>query len=325
MMLTPPFNLHHPSTVDEACALAARLLEEGRPFDWVAGGTDLLPNYKWHIETKPDVISLARIEGLDAIETDRIGCMVRLHDLAISEVAHPLIATAASKVASSLIRRSATLGGNLCLDTRCFWFNQSEDWRRSIDWCHKADCGSGAECRVIPNQNTLCVATYQGDLAPSLLVLNATVELIGPSGARTLPLRDFFQLDGITRNVLKPGEFLLMVHLPEDAAKRRGAYRKLRVRESWDFPEAGVAASWVPGDVSSLRLASTGLESIPGVHDALVADHGDWTLPEGRRELAEAVKGAVKPVNNTALPPRYRKAMVSVLAARAMGDLMEEV
>lgn len=322
-MLTPPFTLHHPTTVDEACALAARLLDEGRPFDWVAGGTDLLPNYKWHIETKPDVISLARIDGLDAIQANRIGCMARLHDIAASEEVHPLVATSASKVASSLIRRSATLGGNLCLDTRCYWFNQSEDWRRSIDWCHKADCGTGADCRVIPNQNTLCVATYQGDVAPSLLVLDAEVELIGPSGARRLPLREFFQLDGITRNVLQPGEFLLMVHLPDAASSRQGAYRKLRVRESWDFPEAGVAASWIPGDPASLRLATTGLESIPGVHDALVAEHGDWTAPEARQALAEAVRGAVKPVNNTALPPRYRKAMVSVLASRAMGDLLK--
>jgi 4-hydroxybenzoyl-CoA reductase subunit beta len=322
-MLTPPFTLHHPTTVDEACALAARLLDEGRPFDWVAGGTDLLPNYKWHIETKPDVISLARIDGLDTIQANRIGCMARLHNIASSEEVHPVVATSASKVASSLIRRSATLVGNLCLDTRCYWFNQSEDWRRSIDWCHKADCGTGADCRVIPNQNTLCVATYQGDIAPSLLVLDADVELIGPSGARRLPLREFFQLDGITRNVLQPGEFLLMVHLPDAASSRQGAYRKLRVRESWDFPEAGVAASWIPGDPSSLRLATTGLESVPGVHDALVAEHGDWTAPEARQALAEAVRGAVKPVNNTALPPRYRKAMVSVLASRALGDLLK--
>ena len=322
-MLTPPFALHHPTSVEEACAMAADLLAAGRPFDWVAGGTDLLPNYKWHILTKGDVISLARIEGLSAIGPDRIGCMATLHDIATSSEVHPLLAMGASKVASSLIRRSATLGGNICLDTRCFWINQSEDWRRSIEWCHKEDCGTGADCRVIPNQNTLCVATYQGDLAPSLMVLGASVDIIGPQGERRLPLRDFFQLDGITRNVLQPGEFLLQVLLPEDAAARVGAYRKLRVRESWDFPEAGIAASWIPGDPSSLRIASTGLESIPGHHDGLVEEHGDWTEAEGRRALSEALRGAVKPVNNTALPPRYRKAMVSVLASRAMVDLLK--
>ena len=132
-MLMPPFVLHRPTSVEEACKIAAELAAADRPFDWVAGGTDLLPNYKWHLNPKGDVISLAHVDGADALETNRVGCMVRLHDVATSEVVHPLLAAAAAKVASSLIRRSATIGGNLCLDTRCFWYNQSEDWRRSIE------------------------------------------------------------------------------------------------------------------------------------------------------------------------------------------------
>ena len=266
MMLMPPFNLHHPKTVEEACELAATLLANEESFDWVAGGTDLLPNYKWHINVKTHVISLANIPGLDTISMHEIGAMARLGALTTSENVHPLIASAASKVASSLVRNNATLGGNICLDTRCFWFNQSEDWRRSIDWCHKEDCGTGSDCRVIPNQNTLCVATYQGDLAPSLMVLEGTIHIIGPNGPRSLPVDEFFQLDGITRNVLQEGEFVLKVTFPEDVANRTGSYKKLRVRESWDFPEAGVASSWISGDPSSLRVASTALESIPRSH-----------------------------------------------------------
>ena len=180
-MLMPPFELHRPVTVEEACEIASQLLESGQEFDWIAGGTDLIPNYKWHINTKPHVISLAGIEGVSTISMTEIGCMARLHDISASTEVHPLISEAASKVASSLIRRNATLGGNLCLDTRCFWYNQAEEWRGSIDWCHKADCGTGADCRVIPNQNTLCVATYQGDIAPNLMVLDARVHLIGPN------------------------------------------------------------------------------------------------------------------------------------------------
>ena len=195
MMLMPPFNLHHPKTIEEACELAATFLANEESFDWVAGGTDLLPNYKWHINVKTHVISLANISGLDTISMHEIGAMARLGALTTSENVHPLIASAASKIASSLIRNNATLGGNICLDTRCFWFNQSEDWRRSIDWCHKEDCGTGSDCRVIPNQNTLCVATYQGDLAPSLMVLEGTIHLIGPNGPRSLPVDEFFQLD----------------------------------------------------------------------------------------------------------------------------------
>ena len=218
-MLMPPFELHRPATIDEACQMAAKFLESGQEFDWIAGGTDLIPNYKWHINTKPHVISLSGIEGISTISMTEIGCMARLHDISESSDVHPLISEAAAKVASSLIRRNATLGGNLCLDTRCFWYNQAEEWRSSIDWCHKCDCGTGADCRVIPNQNELCVATYQGDIAPNLMVLDATVHLIGPNGVREMPIIDFYQLDGMTRNVLRPGEFMLKVTLPDDVSE----------------------------------------------------------------------------------------------------------
>ena len=164
------------------------------------------------------------------------------------------------------------------------WFNQSEDWRRSIDWCHKEDCGTGSDCRVIPNQNTLCVATYQGDLAPSLMVLEGMIHIIGLNGQRNLPVEEFFQLDGITRNVLQEGEFILKVTFPEGVEKRTGSYKKLRVRESWDFPEAGVASSWIAGDASTLRIASTALESIPRSHqdeiDGLESGFSTETIPQ---------------------------------------------
>ena len=311
-MLMPPFELHLPNSIDEACSIASSLMEAGEDFDWIAGGTDLIPNYKWHINTKPNVISLAKIPGIDTISMTEIGCMARLHDLAESDRCHPLVALAASKVASSLIRRNATLGGNLCLDTRCFWFNQTEDWRSSIDWCHKCDCNTGSDCRVIPNQNELCVATYQGDIAPSLMVLDARVHLIGPSGQREVALHDFYQLDGMTRNILAKGEFLLKVTLPSGVEDWVGSYQKLRVRESWDFPEAGVAAAWKKNDRSTLRLATTALESIPRRHDEEVSQsNGDIS------QLSDAVFRVVKPVNNTSLPPRYRRNMVKVLIKRA--------
>jgi len=321
-MLMPPFELHHPSSVGEAVELAASLMAKNEAFDWVAGGTDVLPNYKWRINPKPHVISLAGIQEAHALSFRELGCMVPLSSLTTENDVHPLLVQAASKVASSLIRKSATVGGNLCLDTRCFWYNQSEDWRRSIDWCHKADCGTGADCRVIPNQNTLCVATYQGDLAPNFMVLDASVVLIGPEGERTMPLVDFYELDGMKKNVLKTGEFLLKVVLPEEAAQRKGCYQKLRVRDSWDFPEAGVAASWVPGDASSLLVASTALESIPRLHTEQVEEH----LAAGDLDplaLAKIVQKSVKPVNNTALPPRYRRAMVKTLTKRALLGILE--
>jgi len=318
----PPFILHHPVSIAEATQIASELIESGEDFDWVAGGTDVLPNYKWRINPKPHVISLAKIPEANHVTQFEIGCMTKLSSLTEENGVHPLIVEAASKIASSLIRKSATVGGNLCLDTRCFWYNQSEDWRRSIDWCHKADCGTGADCRVIPNQNTLCVATYQGDLAPNFMALGATVTLIGPQGDRTIPLTEFYQLDGMKKNVLQPGEFMLKVTLPQDAYEYDGSYQKLRLRESWDFPEAGITAVWKKGDYSSLKIASTALESIPKIHGEQVDEFVEkWEKGSTIPLLSEAIRRSVKPVNNTALPPNYRRSVVRVLAKRALKNI----
>ena len=322
MMLMPPFTLHHPASIEQAVTIASDLMSKGEEFDWVAGGTDVLPNYKWRINPKPHVISLAKIPEANQVTPYEIGCMTKLSTLKEENGIHPLIAEAASKIASSLIRKSATVGGNLCLDTRCFWYNQSEDWRRSIDWCHKADCGTGADCRVIPNQNTLCVATYQGDLAPNFMALEAEVRLIGPEGERTIALSEFYQLDGMKKNVLKPGEFMLKVTLPKDSFDYTGSYQKLRVRESWDFPEAGVSAVWKKGDYSTLRIASTALESIPKTHEEQVSSFtAEWESGTSLSELSDAVRKSVKPVNNTALPPNYRKSVVRILTKRALKNI----
>ena len=322
MMLMPPFTLHHPASIEQAVSIASDLMSKGEEFDWVAGGTDVLPNYKWRINPKPHVISLAKIPEANQVTPYEIGCMTKLSTLKEENGIHPLIAEAASKIASSLIRKSATVGGNLCLDTRCFWYNQSEDWRRSIDWCHKADCGTGADCRVIPNQNTLCVATYQGDLAPNFMALEAEVRLIGPEGERTIALSEFYQLDGMKKNVLQPGEFMLKVTLPKDSFDYTGSYQKLRVRESWDFPEAGVSAVWKKGDYSTLRIASTALESIPKTHEEQVSSFtAEWESGTSLSELSDAVRKSVKPVNNTALPPNYRKSVVRILTKRALKNI----
>jgi len=149
--------------------------------------------------------------------------------------------------------------------------------------------------------------------------------LIGPHGERTIPLNEFYQLDGMTKNVLEEGEFLLKVLLPDDAGKRIGSYQKLRVRESWDFPEAGIAASWIPGDVASLTIASTALESIPRQHDEEVTNHLELNNNSfDINSLASELYDVIKPVNNTALPPRYRRTMIKTLTRRAMKALMQE-
>ena len=324
-MKMPPFKLHTPSSLDEAFEIVKELRRKNLDYDWVAGGTDLIPNYKWHINTKSNVISLSKIEDLHKISKNHIGAMARLYDISKSSEIHPLIAKSASLVASVMIRRSATLGGNICLDTRCFWFNQSEEWRESIDYCHKCDCGTGADCRVIPNQNTLCVATYQADMAPVLMGLGTTIHLASPKGNRSVLIKDFFKLDGITKNILLEDELVTHITLPDDVFEWEGDYQKLTQRDSWDFPEAGVAASWISNDVSSLRIASTALESIPRCHPdevASVLEQG-WDDIDSVKTLAAEIRKSVKPVNNTALPPRYRKSMVRVLTKRALEKMLK--
>jgi len=328
-MKMPPFKLHRPSTVDEAVSVAAEIQSSGSDFDWLAGGTDILPNYKWHLNTKPNMIALAGIDELSQLSSTRIGAMTRIQTLVESAETHPLIRQTAATIASILLRQSGTVGGNICLDTRCFWFNQTEEWRRSIEWCYKCDCGTGADCRVIPNQNTLCVATYSADLAPALMCLAATIELAGPAGRRELPLTDFFAEDGITRNVLLEGEFVVAIYLAEDEATWTGSYEKLRLREAWDFPEAGVAAAWQKdsdGKILNLRLATTGCESIPRRHDDLTTTAmSEWSGRGSVLGLAEELRKCVKPVFNTGFPPSYRRKMLPVLAKRAMAGTDEEV
>jgi 4-hydroxybenzoyl-CoA reductase subunit beta len=322
-MKTPPFKLYRPDSISEAVSIASKLISENKEFDWIAGGTDLLPNYKWHINSKNQVISLGNISEMTRHETHFIGAMVSLHDLE-NGPCHSLIRKAASTIASTLIRRSGTLGGNLCLDTRCFWFNQTEEWRRSIDWCHKCDCDTNADCRVIPNQNTLCVATYQGDLAPCLMVLGASIHLAGPNGERTMKLHDFYALDGMKRNVLEQGEFVTHITIPKESDLLEGDYQKLRLRESWDFPEAGVAASWRKNGsgIQELHIATTACESIPRLHSTETEDAiSEWNGQESAKILAEKIRKSVKPVNNTYFPPAYRRKMLRVLTKRALSGI----
>ena len=325
-MKMPPFKLHTPTSLDEALEIAKNMQSNGEDFDWVAGGTDLLPNYKWHLNSKKNVISLAKIPTLTELSETHIGAMVRLQDLADSELTHPVLVKSANSIASIMIRRSGTVGGNICLDTRCYWYNQTEDWRESIEWCHKCDCGTGADCRVIPNQNTLCVATYQADLAPVLMCLGATIHLASPAGTRSIPLCEFFELDGMKRNILEKGELVTHITIPEDSSEWRGDYQKLRLRESWDFPEAGVAVLWRGGSSGApenLRVATTGLESIPSLHsEEAERAVSSWRGAETVEDLAESIRKAVKPVQNTWFSPPYRRKMVKVLTKRACRDLL---
>ncbi|MFZ0698686.1 MAG: FAD binding domain-containing protein [Thermoplasmata archaeon] len=314
-----PFELHQPTTIEDAVRLRA---EHADASDYLAGGTDLLPNYKMHLNVRPHLIALGGVAELDGISLDRIGAMARLADLERDRSfarAYPGISEAIREIATPLVRASGTLGGNLLLETRCFFFNQSEFWRASLGYCLKAD---GDRCHVVP-QKEKCYATFSGDLAPTLEVLDAEVEIASADGRRRVPLERLYDAegDGIRRHHLAPGELLVAVHLPKEARERTATYLKLRVRPSFDFPELGVAAAGrFDGDrVLGLRVGLGGVETRPRRFDELTdAVVGSHLSDERIRAIAEEVVRRSRPVHNTFLAPEYRKRMVGVFVRRAL-------
>ena len=318
-----PFDLHRPTSIEELVALTGRL-GPGQ-FDLVAGGTDLLPNYKMHLNARPHVVALWDVAELRGRDGSRVGAMTRLGELERDpalRLEYPALAEAVGSVATPLVRSTATLGGNLLVETRCFFFNQSLPWRESLGYCLKAD---GDRCHVVP-QRERCYATFSGDLAPALGVLDAEVEVAGPAGRRRLPVLDLYDAggDGIRRHRLASGELVVAVHLPSASRGLPSTYRKLRVRPSFDFPELGVAAllDLDGGVVRRLRVALGGLETYPRRFDSVTGPiEGERWSEEVANDLADAVQRSVRPVHNTFLPPDYRKRMVGVFLRRGLASL----
>jgi 4-hydroxybenzoyl-CoA reductase subunit beta len=320
-MILAPFELHRPESLDEALKLAAGL---GAGADFIAGGTDLLQNYKNRIHPKPHLIALERVPELRGIDAERIGAGERLADVAAHPVMQerfPGLCDAVRHVASPLIRNSGTIGGNLLVETRCFWFNQTPFWRSTKGSCMKAESD---ECLVIPQKET-CYAAYSGDLAPVLMVLDASVELASPDGSRRVPLTEFYRGDGITKNVLRKDEILVAVHVPREAAGLRAGYRKLRIRDTLDYPEMGVAAAVDldrDGAVRLLRCATTAVDVVPQ-HRDFSAEHAGRRLTDVIDPVAAEMEAMASPKKNTSMPVGYRKKMVRVYLRRLLRDLLD--
>ena len=321
MMILPEFELLRPRSVAEAIDAARRA--QGA-FDYLGGGTDLLCNYKWGINTNPTVISLRHIDDLRRCTGGSVGGGVTLAELEEDYDflhAFPAFRRTLARLASPLIRQTGTLAGNILVDTRCIWLNQSAFARRALGHCLKAD---GPECRVVKGSTDRCYANYSGDMAPVFMVYGATIRLAGPDGERSLPLKDFFSQDGITRNVKRPEEIVVSLDLPADARSLRASYQKFRVREAWDFPELAVAAAArLDGDrIAELHLVANAVASIPLWMQDIAARHVGRTLDDATIEaVADDMVRESKPVRATLLPPGYRKQMVGVMTARALREI----
>ena len=291
----------------------------------LAGGTDLLPNLRRGLGAPRALVDLSAVAGLDAIEhradgSLRLGATVTLAMLAADagvRAGWPALAHAAGLVAGPTHRAAATLGGNLCQDTRCVFYNQSEWWRAGNGYCLKY---RGDTCHVVV-KNDRCYATYHGDVAPALIALRAEAEIVGPDGRRTIPLASLFQEDGAKRLTLARGEWLAAVDLPAPG-RWRAAYDKARVRDAVDFPLAGVAVALErDGDrLAGLRVVITGTNSAPLVvpTDLLLGQAWDDNVA---RALAEAVRATSNVLATTVAPVRYRRRMLQALA-RKLADAL---
>jgi len=262
------------------------------------------------------------VQELRGIEAGRIGAMERLNDIAAHPLAKerwPALVEACGQVASPLVRNAATIGGNLLVETRCFYFNQTYFWRTTKGSCMKAESD---ECLVVP-QKEICYAAYSGDLAPVLLVLGAAIELAKGNRRRIVPVSEFYCGDGIKKNVLERGEILVSIRIPEEASTLRAGYRKLRMRETLDYPEMGIAASVrLDGEqnIEELRCATTAVEVVPQLA-IFTGEHRGKRLVDVIDSVSAAMEAQAQPKKNTAMPVGYRKKMVRVLCRRLLQEL----
>ena len=327
MLRIPKLEVARPTTVSEAVTI---LVEVGPAAMVVAGGTDLIPNLKHELFTPDVLVSLGAIDELKGIREEAggwiaIGAMTSIADVAASELLRrrtPALAQAASLVAGPQLRSMGTLGGNVMLDTRCQWYNQTYFWRSALGFCLKKD---GTLCHVVAGGKK-CVAAASNDTAPALMTLGAMLEIEGPEGRRSLPVDEFWVADGIWNKKLEPGEILVEARIPPTPAGHRGAYGKLRERGSIDFPLLGVAARIdldAGGVVERADLVVTALAARPlRIQQAAAILAGAKTGTPGFEErISEAADQAYKrchPLENIPGDADYRREMVPVLVRRTL-------
>jgi 4-hydroxybenzoyl-CoA reductase subunit beta len=318
----PEFKLLRPRTVEEA---VRHLGKYGGNLRVLAGGTDLIPSMRQKLFEPEYVLDLRGITTMRGIRPQadggvEIGALTTLRAIERSEFLrqHYLVLTeAAATVASPVLRNMGTIGGNICLDTRCLWYNQSLTWRKGCGFCIKKD---GDLCHVAPG-GTKCWAVFSGDTPPALLCLNAEIEIASAGGTRRVPLRDFYTGLGDTYRKLQPNELVTRVFLPAETAGYRGVYRKLRVRGSIDYPLAGVAVVMKRsnGHVADARIGITAVNPAPllvnGASELLMGRAVDEALAEAVGDLAAKT---AKPLTTSALTPEYRREMIRVFTKRAV-------
>jgi len=322
MLRLPTFTYHRPKTAHDAVAIA---VEHGKTAMYVAGGTDLYPNMKRRHQTPTQVISLQDVPGLHGVDVladgrVAIGAMAKLSALehhALLRARFPAFAHAVREISTPLLRNMGTIGGNLLLDTRCTYYDQTHEWRESIDFCMKKD---GAICWVAPG-SPRCWAVQSSDTVPLVCAMEAEVELVGTTGTRTIKAGDLYRDDGIQYLTKKPEELLTRLILPAPKGWK-ASYLKLRRRDTYDFPVLGVGACvWTDAQgvvtKANIRLGGAGSFAIPAT-DSEKLLVGQKLTDE---VIAAAGAAALKPartMDNTDLDVYWRRKVAPVYVARAL-------
>jgi 4-hydroxybenzoyl-CoA reductase subunit beta len=337
MDVLPEFQLLRPTTLNDV--LAARAAHPQAQL--LGGGTDLLVNVRRGIVAPPVLIDVNGVAELRTITADaqtiEIGASVTLAELAAHPAVvehYPVVAQAAHVIAGPTHRNMGTVGGNLCLDTRCIYYNQSEWWRAANHHCLKT---TGEMCHVAPKSRGVCFATFSGDLAPALLTLGAEVDLVGPAGRRTLPLGSLYigyarqdepitetRGDGKVFLSLRPGEFVTAVRA-RNTPGLRSAYDKIRIRRSIEYPVCGVAVALRREDdtLADLRVAFTGTNPRPVLLDGTARLCGGSLEARVFKGLDDLVRDQIMSMKTTFTPGHYRRRVAGVLARRLVQRLFE--
>ena len=325
MLRMPKFKVINPKTIEEL-NLALGKYPTAK---FIAGGTDLNPNLKHRLLEPSHLIALNKIEemfGIEKTETGlRIGAMESLTAVETNEAiqnAAPGLASAARQVSGPQLRNMGTIGGNVMLDTRCQWYNQTYFWRKALGFCLKKD---GTACHVI-EKGSKCVAAASNDTAAALTTLNAQLEFIKDKERTLIPIQDLWQADGIWNKKVSPQDLLIAIHLPKEYLHQAGNYSKLRDRKSIDFPLLGVAARLNINSESTITDCSIVVVALqarpwPLKKAAELLIGKDANSKEFKKALEECCAIASKqcrPMPNIPGDHEYRQAMVPVFVKRAI-------
>jgi len=327
-MSLPKFEYFAPKTL----ARAISLQKDGGKF--LAGGTDLFVSMKQRICRPERLIDLGAVSGLKKIRWKRkdglrVGSRTTLTHF--EENPHvrkhfPSLSRIISLVSTQQLRNMGTIGGNLCLDTRCYYYNQPLLLKKRWEPCLKM---GGQVCHVVKGGDT-CLSVYSGDMAAPLMALGTRVKVEGPSGTKELEIKDFFTGSGVNPNVLKSNEILTEIIIPNPSKHSGFSYQKLRLRDTMDFPLLGIAVMVIlneqGGQCRDFRLVASAVGPTPLVMEEAREIVGGKTItPKLMEEVSQAVQKMVHPVANTAAEPRYRREMAPVLTRQAINEALDRV